>query len=699
MSDLPSLPTLQDQAATPDEREARSSATFREQRDTARAQREEARRQRDDARRQRDQLAQRLSTLEARLAALGDGAPAPRAAAGQALTELDHFLLEGERARLMEQVRAKQAAGDALSVREGELLMERRLPPLLRARPAVSPPGKDVAFLTVANAAFLPGLEALLLSLRAVYPGLRSTVHVCHDGSLNAFVQARLRAMHPHLRFHEPDMSWFDTVPQASDNHRRIGALGYMNMEALRLTRCEHVVVLDSDILVTGDISAFWTGPGFKVCYDAGDREYVARSAFTGDWVFNSGIIGFPISAAGPKLHEEFRRLTHEHASKEVCPAIDRFADQKIWNILLAKRRKTWLPLNYNCNVKYLAKFLAGQAEAISVLHFAGPKPWNSKDYVSQENLRPSNAKALQHPRPWTDAYRALLLRHRMERYRAHAEAERRSRPKRRDTLIAGRRTAIMIGNGPSLARTDLAAAARMEKFAFNWFVLADAFDEIRPEHLVIGSHMFFGGWATTEPAFPPNYLERLLERRHRPALWCSFYFKDYLDTLPALRGFEVNYVLFEKPFKRFIDKAGQFHGDIDQFLDDGRTGVLSIGVPAALKLGFQRILLVGCDSNYNQPGTAQKYFYDMSQHTSLETREESLNATWTNEGRGPYVYRVVREALEARDVEFVDCTLDGALTEVRKGRLEDYAAPAPAPRPRAARAGAQAGSRSSRSS
>ena len=94
--------------------------------------------------------------------------------------------------------------------------------------------------------------------------------------------------------------------------------------------------------------------------------------------------------------------------------------------------------------------------------------------------------------------------------------------------------------------------------------------------------------------------------------------------------------------------------------------------MPAAVSLGFERVILVGCDSNYNQPGTTSKYFYDMSQHTSLETREESLTSTWTEEGRGQFVYKLVADEMARRGIEFLDCTVDGALTTVPKGKLAE---------------------------
>jgi len=657
------------------EADSKSAEMLRKQRDEARQQREVARQQRDEVRRQRDELRARIDILEAQVTQAAAAGMDVRTPPARDLGELDVFTLEGERARQLPDIRAKRDRGLPLSIRDAELLGERLVPPKDRFVPSRPAPGPDVAFLTVANAAFMAGAEALLLSLLHVYPALRSPVHICHDGSLNSFVQARLRSFYDNLIFIEPDMGWFDAVPTTSDNHKRIGKLGYMNIEGLALTGFSHVILLDSDVLVTGDISELWQGDTYAVCYDCGDREYVNRSSFTGDWVFNSGVISIPGHMTGPAAYAEFRGLVQAFAAAEVCPVIDRFADQKIWNIFLCDKPKIYLPLNYNCNIKYLAKFLNGQTEGVSLIHFAGPKPWNSKLYVASEHIQPVKSRALTYPKPWVDAYREMMFKARGEAYRSHAAAHRRTKPVREDSMAGGLRTCVMMGNGPSMAHTDMTLAAGIEKFAFNWFILSDAFDTIRPEHLVLGSHMLFGGWATTEPRFPKGYLEKLKAHRHRPVLWASFYFREYLESIDLHREFEINYCLFEKPFKRFIDRIGRYNADINSFLDDGRTGVLSLGVPAALAIGFERIVLVGCYSNYNQPGTTAKYFYDMSQHTSAETRETSLTSTWTEEGQGQFVYKVVAEELARRNVEFRDCTIGGALRTVPKGVLAEVLA------------------------
>ena len=667
-SDSPDGPTAEAKASS-----AKSNAASEEALAVARAQRDEARLQRDEARLQRNEARALRSEMKRRLDSLTDRYKEQQRTGTGAFSEVDFFREESERSVSTQVVKAKLEANEPLSVREREIVSDRLVPMLDRSPKTRKTPGKDIAFLTVGNDKFVPGLEAMLRSFVEVYPDLESDVYVFNDGTLNEFCQQRLRRIYPNLHFRVPDMDWFDSVPQVSDNHKRIGKLGYMNIYGLTLEGYSRVILLDSDIIIYDDISALWEGDDFIVCLDAGDREYAVKSEYTGQFVFNSGVVSIPGHALGSESFEAIKKLVHETASVELCHIIDRFADQKVWNIFLKDKAPKYAPANYNCNIKYVIKSLNGQVDGLSIVHFAGPKPWNDKTFIHEDFITPVTSKAVQYHKLWIDKYRSLTFKGRLREYHDWAGENLRRTPVKPDSLFEGRKLCVMIGNGPSIEVTDLEMIKDYERFAFNWFLLHDRFDEIKPDHLVLASHMFFGGWYTQNPQFPPGYLERLLTAKHRPVLWTSFYFRELFESLNLHKEFEVNYVLFEKPFKRFIDKVGRFVPDIDGFLDDGRTGVISAAIPAALGMGFETVVLVGCDSNYNQAGTTSKYFYDQSEHTSLETNEASLTSTWTDDGRGQFVYRMVSEALKARGVDFIDCTVNGAIRYVEKRDLEFF--------------------------
>ncbi|MGL6133852.1 MAG: hypothetical protein ACRC1L_06665, partial [Prochlorococcaceae cyanobacterium] len=121
---------------------------------------------------------------------------------------LDRHRLEREAQGRAESLAAAEQEPNRLRRSELELLGERLWPQRHHTLLEALDPGPDVAFLTVANHRFFRGLEALLLSLRAVYPGFSSALVVAHDGSLGSFAQRRLCQIVPQLAFVQPDTSW-----------------------------------------------------------------------------------------------------------------------------------------------------------------------------------------------------------------------------------------------------------------------------------------------------------------------------------------------------------------------------------------------------------------------------------------------------------------------------------------------------------
>lgn len=614
-----------------------------------------------------DSLATVQSAIAKLYADLGIPEPAPQAEPSPVESAMKLFgfanFFKGETTRRAKagQVQDKYAAGKNLTILEQEILAQRHAPLFHRRKINRVTPPPSVAFVTVANDKFLPGLIGLLLSLKSTYPDIASPVHVFHDGTLSEFVQTWLTSIYPAIHFDTPDMDWLVLEAQSSDNHKRIGKLGYMNFVGLTLDQYERVILLDSDVLVIDDISALWEGDAqdFRACYDCGDREYVAMSAYTGAFIINSGVISIPRNHLGAAAFSHAQDIVRSSLAP-IGDLIDRFADQKSWNVYLRDKPVKILETNYNTNIKYAIRYLEGNTQSISIIHFAGPKPWNNKDYLHESLVTPVTSRALSYPKIWTDLFRKLYYEHRLEAFTADARRNR-SRPVKQ-SMEGGVKTCVLIGNGPSIADTPLELVSHLERFCFNWFLLHKDFEDIAPDHLVLASHMFFGGWNVQQPAFPEGYLERLRSSRHRPVLWTSYYYKPLFDSLGLSDQFEVNYLLFEKPFKRFMDNLGNTTADARGFLDDGRTGVLSFACPIARSMGFDRVVLVGCDSNYNNTSQGTNYFYDEKLHTSLSTRGASLTSTWQADGAGHFAYEVMRASLAREGVELVDATIGGAL-------------------------------------
>ena len=532
-------------------------------------------------------------------------------------------------------------------------------------------PPADVAFVTVVNDKYAAGVEALVLSLLKQYPDFASEVIVFHDESLSAFSIDRLRGLYAGFRFERRSTSTYD-VGQLADapNHKRVGLLGYLSLEALRLSGYRRVVVIDADTIVLNDISRLWQGDKVYAVADHGALPFGIVAEATGRPVLNSGMISLPGAALGEETYRRALELLPRLANP-VDPLIDRFADQKFWNVFLASFDVEFLPVNYNTNKNLVDKFFTDFLGDVAVLHLTGAKPWfefTDQDLVTEEDRKQFARSQRRSPRTfslWRYNYDAAIGVARVRRFRADCAANLES------LRGAGNgRPAVLIGNGPSLQRTDLAAFEGFQTLVFNWFVHHEDFDVVRPDHLVLASHMFFGGWHTTRPAFPDGYLEALTKHTHRPRIWTSHYFKHLIESTPELADYDVSYFMLERPFKQSTVKTGNVGLDLLAPLTDANTGVLTAGVPIAVHLGATKLVLVGCDSDYSSANGS--YFYQAGLHTSRTTDESHLVSTWTPDGAGQYSYRRVAEELASRGVTLMDATVDGKLAVLERIALDD---------------------------
>lgn len=384
-------------------------------------------------------------------------------------------------------------------------------------------PGPRVAFATVANDRFLPGLQGLLLSLLAVYPDLSSLFVVFHDGSLNPLDRAELLELYPRLLFEVPDPVWASALPRDSANRERIGILGYLNTYALGLRHFERVIVLDSDVLVFGALDRLWApGSAFRVVIDCGAKPYGLVSSHTRRPVINSGVISIPGWALSDTMLSRMEALIRSSADS-VCPELDLFADQKVWNQLLAEQPVELLPVNYNCNIKYVVQFLEGCIEGLALVHFAGPKPW-----LLLEQPRGRSRSITDHWL-WIRTTRRLIWAWRLRQFQA------------RD------RGAIDSGAADPTSGSGGCAVA-----AFDPTALLACADAGASRHLVLSSPGLFGSVRSSDPQWPMPWwpaLTALLERRQPLTLWAPFSVRHRLEAAGIPAGLQCRFILLELPF------------------------------------------------------------------------------------------------------------------------------------------------------
>jgi hypothetical protein len=413
---------------------------------------------------------------------------------------------------------ADQSAGGAGLRRSdrallGDLHWPRRHHDLLKAKD----PGSDVALLTVANARFFRGLEALLLSLLDHYPDLSAPILILHDGSLGDFLQRRLTDIYARLLFEQPSPPWAAVLPRTSLNQRRIGVLGYLNSHALSLRGFRRVLVLDADLLITGALDPLWADTqDFQAIADCGDRPWAAVSSRTARPVVNSGVLSIP----GWALTDSFACRMEElirHSSDPACPLLDCFADQKVWNLFLADQPLQLLPLNYNCNVKYLVRYLGGCAEGLSVVHFAGPKPWLTWPWVSPDPADEKPGAVTDHLL-WNRHYRQLLLSWRISLFRRLQ-----SEP-------------LSLPPGTAYLATDPSG------FPVSGIPFGQS------KHLLLADPDVFGSDWPDLPHWPDGWLAAIAAAT--PLLvWAPFEWEPALRHLPLPDGVSWRWLLIEAPF------------------------------------------------------------------------------------------------------------------------------------------------------
>jgi hypothetical protein len=430
------------------------------------------------------------------------------------LRRRDLEIVARERARLV------RGRGGRLRRSDQELLGQLHWPQRHHTLLEAHDPGPEVALFTVANDRFSRGLEALLLSLRAVYPSLSAAVVVAHDGSLGPFLQRRLQAIHPSLTFVRPEPAWASDLPRDSRNRRRIGVLGYLNSHALNLRGYRRVLALDSDLLITGALDPLWAeGEAFRAVPDCGDRPWAAVSPHTGRPVLNSGVLSLPGSALTPALQTRLEGLIRR-AAEPVCPLLDRFADQKVWNQLLADQPLELLPLNFNCNVKYLVQFLGGCAEGLSVVHFAGPKPWLTWPWVEPDPGEQRPGAVCDHLF-WNRIYRQQLMAWRLQ--------------------LLAEQTAAAAPPPPGPARLASDPHALLHQCGAE-----------ESGHLLLAAAELFGAGWPDQPCWPegwPAALEALASPQSPLQLWAPLEWEPALRGLSIPAGAQWRWLLIEAPF------------------------------------------------------------------------------------------------------------------------------------------------------
>ncbi|MCW5724826.1 MAG: glycosyltransferase [Maricaulaceae bacterium] len=270
-------------------------------------------------------------------------------------------------------------------------------------------------------------------------------------------------------------------------------------------------------------------------------------------------------------------------------------------------------------------------------------------------------------------------------RPKARAAAKRRARPEPTFASAIARASAptnlerfkgvhhgqrcFIMGNGPSLRKTNLDLLKGETVFACNSVFLL--FDKInwRPAYYTcVDSRVLLDRAAEicamleAEPSitafFPAEIHEHTGDRRRYPTRTIiptdrnRFYFREVFGTLKALPG-------------------SMFSTDINDHVIQPHTVAITM-LQIAAYMGFSEIYLIGCDTRYSVPGTAQAE--DDAGLALASTRDDDPNhfdPAYFCRGRKWHApnttlmienYKLARQALEARGIKVFNATASGDL-------------------------------------
>lgn len=210
----------------------------------------------------------------------------------------------------------------------------------------------------------------------------------------------------------------------------------------------------------------------------------------------------------------------------------------------------------------------------------------------------------------------------------------------------AGER-AIIIGNGPSLNRTDLSLLAGEHTFGLNrLYMLFDKLGFGTEFHVVVNRHVV------------EQCVDDLLAVPGR--LISTWPNRDLLAT----RGDAIFLHQVVGPVFSLDARRGIWEG----------ATVTYVAMQLAYFMGFHQVILIGVDHRFETKGPAHKLVTTESQDANhFDPNYFGKGFRWQlpDLETSEIAYRLARRAFEADGRTIVDCTVDGALEVFPKGDLE----------------------------
>ncbi|MCZ7399978.1 MAG: DUF115 domain-containing protein [Candidatus Methanoperedens sp.] len=220
----------------------------------------------------------------------------------------------------------------------------------------------------------------------------------------------------------------------------------------------------------------------------------------------------------------------------------------------------------------------------------------------------------------------------------------------------------FIIGNGPSLANQDLDKLKNEYTFAVSHFFMTEKFSDINPFGYVVADPALF-----EESTFAIDWLTKLNSK-------CT----DQMLFFPiSARKTIKKYKLFQDKNIYYLDMSGQFNEDLTKFDIDltgivpGAQTVIIMTIMVAAYIGFEKIYLIGCDSDWAKYPFAKGYLPHFYNDKNVRSKPEICpRQNWKYEDvlNAALIifksYRLLNEKLKQQGIKVYNAT-DGGFLDV----------------------------------
>ena len=232
-------------------------------------------------------------------------------------------------------------------------------------------------------------------------------------------------------------------------------------------------------------------------------------------------------------------------------------------------------------------------------------------------------------------------------------------------------RRCFIIGNGPSLARQDLAPLAGELSIAMNGFVRHPLLDVVRPTYYLFADGTFFDGSDSSQKLLA-DVRERVIQ-------------SEFIAPYSAARDIRAHGWLDERK-TRYVAFAGNLRSARLRHVDLTRTvpnvqNCMQLSVMLALYAGCTEIYLLGADHDFLAHQGTHRHFYagpTLAGHPVVDDdygryRYLDMIRIVTDVWLG---YDALRRHADRRGVQIINSTEGGFLDVFPRQRFEDVLAP-----------------------